>query len=130
MVRRAEVTPDNEALKLTSEKLNVSEKAILEAIRIESAYGKIHQGLKDRRKAERHQRETQIALEKEKQERPDLCFCEEEGFTVKRQYEEDGIIEYFTTHGKYDFYHEHPYQEPLYRCSRCGKKYMRLIAMA
>ena len=121
---------DSEALKLTSEQLSVSEETILEALKIESAYRKIHQSLKDKRKAERQKVIAKWHVEKTKEEMPDWCFCEEEGFAVKRLFEEDGILEHITMYSHSDFYKEHPYQDPIYRCSRCGKKYMELVAMA
>ena len=103
---------------------------IIKAKKLMDVYEKNVQRIKGDNRLKRKQREYRVWLSKEKEEHPDKCFCEKDGIGVHRGYEEDGIIGYFTTFGYYDYYQQHPIDEPWYKCSNCGKKYCIQVAIA
>ena len=84
---------DEDALTLTSQKLNLPVDAILDALKIESVYRKTFQSLKDRRKAEKKQQIARLALEKEKQEEW-LCRRNQSSCEVDRSTSEKILWEY------------------------------------
>lgn len=121
---------DHIAIEETIKRLGIPMDDVVSALKIAAEYEKGRQRLKSDRKEKVKRLQYQQRLAAEKVEHPDRCFCKEDGIEVERKWEEDGIIDYYTTYSYYDFEHKHPYQAPYYKCSNCGKKYTMEVAIA
>ena len=118
------------AVQNVSNKLGISPDEIHNALTIAQEYDRERQRLRQDHKEKARRLQYQQQLQKEKIAHPDWCFCREDGFEVERKYEGDGIIKYRTAYSFYDFEKQHPYQEPVFRCSRCGLGYIMQVAIA
>lgn len=118
------------AAQMTIEQLGCSIDDIEKAKKLIDAYEKNVQRVKNDARLKRKQVEYRAWLDHEKELHPDRCYCPEEGVGVERKWEGDGIVEYVTTYSYYDYQKQNPYQDPVYRCSNCGKKYRQIVGIA
>jgi len=64
----------------------------------------------------------------EKRERPDDCFCIEDG--VIESHATSKAVRTFTGYHKLDLYRENPFRISVFRCATCGKEYVEEIWIA
>ena len=121
---------NEEAAKVTAQRLNIYTDDIQQAIKIVSEYSRDLNRMKSIHREESKRKLAEDTLRANKEAHPDLCFCEDEDFKVERKYEEDGILGEFETMS-YPFYNPAAtHIENYYKCSRCGKKYTEYITYA
>lgn len=124
------MTFDEDAITQAAAELNLTPDEVKAALEVWQAYRKYQKQNKQQRKQQHIRLLDQKRLEEEKRRHPERCFCLEEGIEVKRDPEQDNILRYVTRYYKYDFEQKNPYQEPVYACSRCGKEYVIVVAIA
>jgi hypothetical protein len=127
----ASMTFDSESINDTAKELSLSPAEVERALKVAKAYSKHHQRNKARRIAEREKMLRDRALEELKLAHPERCFCVEEGIDVEHGYDSE-VIRYVTRKsfsyigvwtGEY-------YDDPVYRCSNCGKEWRMTFAVA
>ena len=70
-----------------------------------------------------------ISKEKEIEENPDWCFCEElVGLESDVDFDNDEIIGHTDPIDGYPYHNSTGYTLPIYVCKRCGKKTTQIIA--
>jgi len=80
------------------------------------------------RKQKSKNRQIREKYEKQKliEENPNTCFCDEPEYDMDKPIRETPK-EYYS---KYDWHHENPFSLPIYRCSKCGKEHILIVAQA
>jgi len=75
-------------------------------------------------------RNKEIRLKYEKQklikENPNDCFCDDPEYDENNPIGETGKI----FHSKYDYNKENPFSLPIFKCKKCGKRYIQVIVEA
>lgn len=112
---------DSESVARTAMKLNMDEGAVRRALRVAEVYRGIAGNLKHERRLARHDAAVKRQIADCKVQYPDVCFCDREGLEVARGYEMDGQVDEIEIKGPYG----PPYKEPRFRCTNCGRAYMR-----
>lgn len=116
---------DEEAIKITAERLEKTIEEVINALEIEHRYRGIHQNLKGKRKQVRLELIKKLALEKEKLEHPERCFC-----SIEHTFNDKDIIRYDKKFGYRGFLEEGIYETPVYKCQICGKEYEMILLYA
>ena len=114
---------DEDALKKAARGLGVSVEDLEKSLKAHAVYERFKRANKDVRRAQREKSLHARQLEESRRERPDWCFCKQDGFEMVRDYDGDEVIGQITLHfGPHT--PANAYQEKVYKCSRCGKKYI------
>lgn len=64
--------------------------------------------------------------EREMEQNPDTCFCEEPDYDEKQPIGETGKVYYSI----YDYKGENPFSLPIYKCNKCGKNHVLVLVYA
>lgn len=119
---------EDEAIKGVVAISHLTEDEIKKAIEIYYIYQRQLQSLKDKRQMFHQQALKEYEIIKKEQERPNQCFCREKGLNIIHNPDKDELICYITMR---DWRNPtNPYEEPIYKCSNCGKQYMISVGIA
>ena len=116
---------DPEAVEKTAQKLGIPAEDVQAALRVAEVYRSIHGNLKHERRQRGLEAVAKQRVAEDKRKQPERCFCKEEGLAVERGYEADGIVDYIAMYTPLDHYHKNGWMEPRFRCTNCGKLYIR-----
>ena len=123
---------DSESVNETAKELSLTPAEVERALKIHAAYARHSKRLSNRRRMERERFLREKALAAEKLAYPGRCFCIEDGLETKHDYKSDQVVRYVTRKqlsylgawsGEY-------YDDPVYRCSTCGKEWRITYAIA
>lgn len=122
-----------DALELTAQELGITMAEVERAVKISTVHRKHRKQLRERRRQANVEALNRHQLAEAKAKYPDQCFCIEEGFDPKHDWNTDPIIRYQET----KCYHPFTaiptgeyYDDARYKCSRCGKEWRIVVAMA
>ena len=114
---------DEDALKRAAQQLGISVNDLEKSLKVQAVYERFKRENKTVRRTQREKARQSRELEESKGAHPDWCFCEEDGIEVERNYDTDEVVGQITLHfGPH--LPENAYQENVYKCDRCGKKYI------
>jgi len=122
---------DDEAVEMTAEKLHLTTDEVRSAVKVSIKYNSVLKSLKAKRQLQRAQTEQMNRIVQFEREHPDWCSCDERGVS-RGQFNMNSleIVGHETFERGVNPCSNEPSTWPIYKCPRCGKKWLPLPAYA